>query len=162
MAGGGGGSVPPWHFSPGNFCWPTGKREGRKSLFKTTEICFGSTKMGIFYQIEHIKKAVIQYITNAVMKWLPTKKMKIMKACTGFKSRKFLATLPPGLLHQNLRALQVWSFTLHQKFNLIGATVKSWEEHFGKKIRGDFIEGLSILNGWFCCTMCTAHLPNYF
>ena len=83
------GQSAPWHFSPGNFYWPTGKREGRKkgkwgkrrkiekreggklkivqyedfvlfcfvffggglfSLFKTTEICFGSTKMGIFYR----------------------------------------------------------------------------------------------------------------
>ena len=25
-----GGGVPPWHFWPGNFCWPTGKREARK------------------------------------------------------------------------------------------------------------------------------------
>ena len=80
---------PPRHLSPGNFCWPNGKREegnkkkigkskkgrwkienGRRksykikmrrglfflffffsfhfsSLFKTTEICFGSTKVGI-------------------------------------------------------------------------------------------------------------------
>ena len=82
------GRVPQQHFSSGNFCWPTGKREGRKkgkmekkrrkiergkaekrkvtkwrmrrdffkifffcfSLFKTTEICFGFTKMGIFYR----------------------------------------------------------------------------------------------------------------
>ena len=26
-----GGRVPPWHFSPGNFCWPMGKREGSKN-----------------------------------------------------------------------------------------------------------------------------------
>ena len=41
-----------WHFSPGNFYWPTGKSEARKKEemeIKTTEICFGSTKMGIFY-----------------------------------------------------------------------------------------------------------------
>ena len=25
-----GGRVPPWHFSPGNFCWPTGKIEVNK------------------------------------------------------------------------------------------------------------------------------------
>ena len=98
---------PPWHFSPGNFCWPSGKRQGNKgkwrrkegklkreggkwkrgksgngertfsfflffvlfvlffvlflflffvffffcfSLFKTNEISFGSTKIGIFYR----------------------------------------------------------------------------------------------------------------
>ena len=32
-AGGGVGMgirVPPWHFSLGNFCWPTGKREARR------------------------------------------------------------------------------------------------------------------------------------
>ena len=27
---GAGGRVPPWHFSPGNFSWPTMKREARK------------------------------------------------------------------------------------------------------------------------------------
>ena len=79
-----GGQGAPWHFSPGNFWWPSGKREARKkgrmekkrrkinkgkvenwkwkeehykmkrdpffffSLFKATEICFGSTKLGIF------------------------------------------------------------------------------------------------------------------
>ena len=50
--GGGGGkgqSAPP-RFSPGNFCWPTGKKRGKEITYKTTEICFGSTKMGIFYQ----------------------------------------------------------------------------------------------------------------
>ena len=79
--GGGGGQSAPRHFSPENFCWPTGKREARKkgkierkkgkstkgrwkiekgtrksyqmrrrhffffsfTLFKTTEMCFGST-----------------------------------------------------------------------------------------------------------------------
>ena len=83
--------TPPWHFSLGNFCWTTGKREGRKKretgkekkenrkregwklkmeggkvtkwgenfffffffafhFSKTNEICFESTKVGIFYQ----------------------------------------------------------------------------------------------------------------
>ena len=65
-------------FWPGNSCWPTGKKEARKkrekggkkvenwkrneeklenfffffclSLFKTTKICFGSTKMEIYYR----------------------------------------------------------------------------------------------------------------
>ena len=27
---GGGGAECPWHFSPGNFCWPTGKKGARK------------------------------------------------------------------------------------------------------------------------------------
>ena len=93
---GSGGRVPPRDFWPGNFCWPTGKREGKKgkcsrkegksnkgkwkiengrrkksykmremkrglspppfSLFKTTEICFGSTKMGIFYREKSISR----------------------------------------------------------------------------------------------------------
>ena len=29
--GGRGGRVPLWHFSPGNFCWPTRKREANKN-----------------------------------------------------------------------------------------------------------------------------------
>ena len=103
-AGGGEWAECPWYFSPGNFCWPTGKREARKneewrrkegkskkgrwkiengrgkcykmrmrkwgkdyffsflffffcfSLFKTTEICFGSTETGIFYREKSISR----------------------------------------------------------------------------------------------------------
>ena len=70
--GGQGGQSAPRDFWPGNFCWRIGKKEARKngklkkegeklqneqrtfffcfSLLKMTKICFGSTKMGIFYQ----------------------------------------------------------------------------------------------------------------
>ena len=29
-----GGRVPPWHFSPGNFCWPTRKKRGKEEREK--------------------------------------------------------------------------------------------------------------------------------
>ena len=88
--GGRGAECPPRDFWPGNFCWPTGKKEARKKgkrgenweekkenckreggkvtkwgedlrtffffffflllTFQTTKICFGSTKMEIFYR----------------------------------------------------------------------------------------------------------------
>ena len=81
-----GGQSPPWCFSPGNFCSPTGKREARKRVKRrrnehmtivkgkvenfdfffffffcflfseTTEICLGSTKMEIFTWKKHFSQ----------------------------------------------------------------------------------------------------------
>ena len=112
--GGAGRRVPPWHFSPGKFCWHTGKREARKKgrlekkrrkkigkgkeenlqneektktfffffliafhFSKTTEICFGSSKMGIFNREKAFHAGKKSGKTN-----LPLWKIFLLRPCS--------------------------------------------------------------------------------